>query len=123
MPKTTDADAPIVLAPSEQLHPDVRLTLDVLLAARREEKPRTRDLSPCSLVANLKEGPLDELLVSVEEAARRLGVGRSAMYELLASGQIGRVKVGRRTLVPVQELRSWVDRNVLAVGLAVTTTR
>lgn len=66
---------------------------------------------------------MDELLVSVEEAARRLGVGRSAMYELLASGQIGRVKVGRRTLVPVQELRRWVDLNVLAVGLAVTTTR
>ncbi len=72
--------------------------------------------------SEFREGPLDELLVSVEEAARRLGVGRSAMYELLASGQIGRVKVGRRTLVPVQELRSWVDRNVLAVGLAVTTT-
>jgi hypothetical protein len=28
---------------------------------------------------------VDELLVSVEEAARRLGIGRSAMYELLAS--------------------------------------
>lgn len=66
---------------------------------------------------------MDELLVCVEEAARRLGVGRSAMYELLASGQIARVKIGRRTLVPVQELRAWVDRNVLAVGLAVTTTR
>jgi excisionase family DNA binding protein len=66
---------------------------------------------------------MDELLVSVEEAARRLGVGRSAMYELLASGQVARVKIGRRTLVPVQELRAWVDRNVLAVGLAVNTSR
>lgn len=63
---------------------------------------------------------MDELLVSVEEAARRLGVGRSAMYELLASGQIGRVKIGRRTLVPVQELRVWVD---LAVKAGVNAAR
>lgn len=53
----------------------------------------------------------------------RLGVGRSAVYELLASGQIGRVKIGRRTLVPVQGLRDWVDRNVLATDLAVKASR
>ena len=53
---------------------------------------------------------MDEILVSVEEAARRLGVGRSLVYELLASGQIPRVKIGRRTLVNVQALLLWADR-------------
>lgn len=61
--------------------------------------------------------------MSVEEAGRRLGIGRSLMYELIASGQIAAVKVGRRRLVPVQELRDWVARNVSAVTLAVTSTR
>jgi len=61
---------------------------------------------------------LDELLISVNEAARRLGIGRSLCYELIASGQLPRVRVGRRTLVPVTALHEWVDRKLLAEGLA-----
>lgn len=40
-------------------------------------------------------------------------------YELLARGDLPRVKVGRRTLVPVQALREWVQR--ASVASAVTT--
>jgi excisionase family DNA binding protein len=61
---------------------------------------------------------MDELLISVNEAARRLGIGRSLCYELIASGQLPRVRVGRRTLVPVIALQEWVDRQLLAEGLA-----
>ena len=57
---------------------------------------------------------MDELLIPVNEVARRLSVGRSQVYELLASGQLPRVKLGRRTLVPVQALQAWVDRAVAA---------
>lgn len=57
---------------------------------------------------------MDELLVSVEEAAHALGVGRSLAYELIASGQLPRVKIGRRTLVPVRALAEWVERMALA---------
>jgi excisionase family DNA binding protein len=57
---------------------------------------------------------LDELLISVNEAARRLGIGRSLCYELIASGQLPRVRAGRRTLVPVTALQDWVDRQLLA---------
>lgn len=45
MPKTTDADSPRVLAPSEPLQPDLRLTLDVLLAARRERAAQNKGRS------------------------------------------------------------------------------
>ncbi|HEV8671332.1 MAG TPA: helix-turn-helix domain-containing protein [Candidatus Limnocylindria bacterium] len=62
---------------------------------------------------------MDKLLLTVDEAAGVLSIGRSLLYELLASGQIARVKVGRRTLVPVAAVREWVDRQVLAEGLAV----
>jgi len=61
---------------------------------------------------------MDSLLVSVEEAARLLGLGRSATYELLASGELPRVKVGRRTLVPVRALSDWVERASLASAVA-----
>ena len=61
---------------------------------------------------------MEELLVSVEAAARSLGVGRDAVYELLASGQLPRIKVGRRTLVPVAAVREWVERQASATRLA-----
>jgi excisionase family DNA binding protein len=66
---------------------------------------------------------MEKLLLTVEEAANVLSIGRSLLYELLASGQIARVKVGRRTLVPVAAVREWVDRQVLAEGLAVEPSK
>ena len=51
----------------------------------------------------------DRLLVSVKEAARLLSVGETAMWDLLMSGEVASVKVGRRRLVPVERLRQWVD--------------
>ncbi len=61
---------------------------------------------------------MEELLVSVEDAARALGVGRSLAYELIASGQLARVKLGRRTLVPVRALHEYVERMALASRVA-----
>ena len=63
------------------------------------------------------------LLVSVREAAARLGVSRSSVYELLNAGRIESVKVGARRLVPsealesfVAGLRSGVTENELGAG-------
>lgn len=49
-----------------------------------------------------------ELLVSVPEAARRLGISQSTALELVASGRLGSVKVGARRLVPVAALERFV---------------
>jgi len=46
----------------------------------------------------------------VAEAARMVGLGRSKFYELIASGDIETVKVGRCTLVPLESLFSLIDR-------------
>lgn len=51
---------------------------------------------------------MNELLVSVGEAARRLSLGRSLLFELLASGAIKSVKIGRRRLVSAQALADFV---------------
>jgi excisionase family DNA binding protein len=66
---------------------------------------------------------MDPLLISVEEAAKALGVNRSTTYELLAAGELPRVKVGRRTLVPVRALSVWVDRKLLASRMAYSDAR
>lgn len=52
-----------------------------------------------------------KLLLTVVEAARRLGIGRTFMYELLASGQVDSVHVGRLHRVPVDALTDFVDRS------------
>ena len=52
----------------------------------------------------------DQLLVDAEEAARRIGIGRTKMYELLGQNEIESVAVGRRRLVPTTALDEYVQR-------------
>jgi len=52
------------------------------------------------------------ILVSVEEAAMLLRIGRTTAYELVMSGRIQSVKVGRRRLISRQELERYVDELV-----------
>jgi excisionase family DNA binding protein len=46
--------------------------------------------------------------LTVEEAARRLGVGRTTMYALLASGEIPSVSIGRLRRIPAEALNDYV---------------
>ena len=43
---------------------------------------------------------------SVDQAARLLGIGRSAAYEAVTRGQLPSVRIGRRVLIP----RAALDR-------------
>ncbi|MCU1493411.1 MAG: hypothetical protein JWO62_1175 [Acidimicrobiaceae bacterium] len=54
------------------------------------------------------EGSERRLLLTVEEAAQRLAIGRSLMYELLASGRITSIRVGRLRRVPCHALSDYV---------------
>ena len=42
----------------------------------------------------------DKLTLSVEEAAKVLGIGRNLCYDKCKSGEIPVIKIGRRLLVP-----------------------
>lgn len=50
------------------------------------------------------------LLVRVEEAAERLGIARTSMYKLIATGEVESVRVGRLRRVPVACLEEFVVR-------------
>jgi len=39
-------------------------------------------------------------LLSIEQAAQALGIGRTALYSEIGAGRVRSVKVGRRRLVP-----------------------
>lgn len=53
-----------------------------------------------------------QLLLTVDQAARRLGVGRSLMYELLTAGEVGSIHVGRLRKVPARALEEYVERRL-----------
>jgi len=48
----------------------------------------------------------ERLLLTVEEAAQRLGIGRSLFYELLALGDIESVRIGRLRRIPLGALEA-----------------
>lgn len=49
------------------------------------------------------------LLVTVQEAARLLGIGRTTMFELIGSGGIKSIRLGRRRLISRRSLETFVD--------------
>ncbi len=68
-------------------------------------------------VHNLHDGWLrpqevhgQRLLLTVSEAARQLGIGRSLLYELLADGQVESIHVGRLRRIPIDALAAYIDR-------------
>ena len=50
------------------------------------------------------------LLVSIQEAMRLTGIGRSLLYERMRAGEIAFVHVGKRRLIPFAALREWTER-------------
>lgn len=49
------------------------------------------------------------LAVSIAEAARMVGIGRTSLYAAIAAGKIKTRKSGRRTLVETQALRQFLE--------------
>ena len=58
---------------------------------------------------NQERNAVPPVLYRVDEAADALRLSRSVVYELIRSGQLRTVKVGRRRLVPVPALAEFVD--------------
>ena len=57
---------------------------------------------------------MDKLLLRPVEAADAIGIGRSKIYELLASGELPSIRVGCSVRVPVDALRAWIARQLEA---------
>lgn len=52
----------------------------------------------------------------IPDACRRLGCGRTMIYELLAAGELKAIKLGNRTLIPESELRRFVQTRLAAAS-------
>lgn len=58
----------------------------------------------------------ERLLYSMAEAASRLSISRSTLYELAAAGEIKTIKIGARTAVAESELRKFVASKMEAAA-------
>ena len=50
------------------------------------------------------------LVLTVEQAAKFLGVGRTLMYSLVMAGEIESVTIGRLRRVPTEAITAYVNR-------------
>lgn len=69
---------------------------------------------PEAQIINVTIESEEKLLLTVVEAARRLGIGRTLMYELLDAGEIASVHIGRLHKVPVEALQDFIERRRVA---------
>jgi excisionase family DNA binding protein len=69
---------------------------------------------PDTQIINLTIENDEKLLLTVVEAAHKLGIGRSLMYELLEDGEILSVHIGRLRKVPIEALHDFVERRRVA---------
>jgi excisionase family DNA binding protein len=63
----------------------------------------------------MNDDDIQPLTLTVEQAAKLLGIGRSTAYELVHTGDIPSLRLGRRIVVPVNRLAQMIgcDRSPL----------
>jgi excisionase family DNA binding protein len=64
------------------------------------------------LGGNAEVGADDRMFLTVDEVGRRLGLRRSRVYELAASGLLPVVRLGRRVRFPRQGLEGLADEAI-----------
>jgi excisionase family DNA binding protein len=55
------------------------------------------------------EGEPQRLLLRIPEVAETLGIGRTKIYELIATGELPTIRVGRAVRISVSALQKWVE--------------
>ncbi|EFL01398.1 conserved hypothetical protein [Streptomyces sp. SPB78] len=84
---------------------------------------------PLALIADLLDVPEDDLrnliserrpaqddttlvALTVAEAARRIGIGRTKLYEYVTSGEISSVKIGSLRRIPAEAVNDFLARRL-----------
>ncbi|MDE0878314.1 MAG: helix-turn-helix domain-containing protein [Sphingomonas bacterium] len=53
---------------------------------------------------------MEPITVTIEDAKKVTGLGRTKLYELIGNGSLDVVRIGRRTLVKTASIRALVDQ-------------
>ena len=93
MTRTSAADASAADALAAALAAALRGAIREAVAAELAGRPATN---------------APDKLLNVDEAAGRLGIGRSRLYDELAAGRLASLRVGRRRLVSEGQLAEYI---------------
>ncbi len=52
---------------------------------------------------------MEQMTVTIRGARAALGLGQTKIYQLISTGQLETVKVGRRTLIKTKSIRALVE--------------
>lgn len=63
-----------------------------------------------SITKAQKTSPVEPLAYRVNDASSALGIGRTKLYELAATGKIRMIKVAGRTIIPADSLRDLIKQ-------------
>ena len=55
---------------------------------------------------------------TVNDACKASGIGRTKLYEAIKNNELDIVKVGSRTLLKVEQLKSWLESKTLVRKVA-----
>jgi excisionase family DNA binding protein len=85
---------------------DQRLRIAALLA--QPQQPTTATPSPDTPTS--RPTPVEALVLTVEETADVLKVGRTTVYNLLKSGCLDSIMIGRLRRIPYTDLLTYLDQ-------------
>ncbi len=92
-----------------RLRPDTgRLSADVPTLAQPIEAAARNATIPTQSPPIARNSPGEKLLLRIEEAAERLSISRSKTYELISTGGLPVVRLGRSVRIPTEALRQWI---------------
>jgi excisionase family DNA binding protein len=52
-------------------------------------------------------------LYSISKAAKQMSLGKDTLYDLIRSGKIGTVSVGKRKKIPASEIIHYIEENLI----------
>jgi len=91
-------------------------------AELREAHGRASDVSPpparptVDLTGGVRSITDPPMLLTVRDVEAELQLGRTRTYELIRSGQIPVIRLGRSVRVPREALRRWIDETCVAAN-------
>lgn len=60
-------------------------------------------------------------LHSLSNAARKLGIGKEALYHLISVGKIGVLYIGKRRKIPQSEIQKFIKENTKRYNISIET--
>lgn len=77
------------------------------MTRRKTQEERTRDKA--TILEDLRDLPAEPISVRIATAVKLTGIPRTMLYELIASGEIKTVKIGRSTFIPYHYLKRLIE--------------